>query len=121
MSKSAGLVLYANFLAKYMFRSVSIAVTVGMLTFFSVASPTASAANWYVDGAVESSGDGSSWSKAWKIFSDIQWSRISPGDTVFISGGLSSQTYFETLTVSASGSINNPITITKGIDAGHNG
>jgi hypothetical protein len=76
---------------------------------------------FYVDNTVSSSGNGSSWSSAWKHFSDINWASIKPGDTVYISGGSSSQTYDETFTVGASGSAGKPITITAGVDPGHNG
>lgn len=81
----------------------------------------ASAANFYVDNSVATSGNGTSWASAWKNFANINWVSVNPGDTIFISGGSTSQTYNETLTVGKSGSANNPITITKGIDAGHNG
>jgi hypothetical protein len=80
-----------------------------------------SAANHYVDNALSTSGTGTSWSSAWNSFSKIVWSNIRPGDTIYISGGASFQTYFETLTVGASGSSTGMITITKGIDAGHDG
>jgi Ca2+-binding RTX toxin-like protein len=77
--------------------------------------------NFYVDNAVSGSGNGTSWSSAWKSFSNISWSSIKPGDTVYISGGSSSQTYQETLAVGASGSSGSLITITAGVDPGHNG
>ena len=86
-----------------------------------VAVHPAAAATWYVDAAVSSSGNGTSWATAWKSFASISWLAIKPGDTLYISGGPSSQAYHETLTVGASGSSGNPITITKGVDAGHNG
>jgi hypothetical protein len=93
------------------------------LCFFILAGASSSAwaANFYVDSAVSASGNGQSWSGAWKRFSDINWLLIRAGDTLYISGGSSSKTYYETLTVGASGSSGLPITITKGIDAGHNG
>jgi hypothetical protein len=81
----------------------------------------ASATNFYVDNAVSTSGNGTSWSSAWKNFSNISWSYIKPGDTIYVSGGSSSQSYYETLTIGASGSSGYPITITKGVDSGHNG
>lgn len=79
------------------------------------------AANFYVDNAVPTSGNGTSWSSAWKNFSNIVWSSLKPGDTLYISGGTSSKTYYETLTVAASGSSAGTITIRNGIDSGHNG
>ena len=78
-------------------------------------------ANFYVDNSVSSSGNGSAWSSAWKSFSDIAWASLKPGDTVYISGGSSGQTYRETLTVEKSGAAGKPITITAGVDAGHDG
>ncbi len=75
----------------------------------------------YVDNTVGASGNGSSWSQAWNSFSDINWSAVRPGDTIYISGGSDSQTYNETLTVGASGSAAGSITITKGTDPGHDG
>ena len=85
---------------------------------FTVQLPTK---NFYVDNAVSSSGDGSSWNKAWKSFANINWSQIEPGNVIYISGGTSSKTYNEQLDVRASGTSGNQITITKGVDAGHNG
>src|SRR4051794_20107778 len=75
----------------------------------------------YVDNRVATSGTGGSWSSAWKNFSDIKWVAVQPGDTIYVSGGLSSQTYNNTLTIGRSGSAAGPITITKGVDGGHNG
>jgi hypothetical protein len=81
----------------------------------------ASAANRYVDNSVASSGTGTSWSSAWKHLSNINWTKVHGGDTIYISGGSTSKTYFEQLTVQAGGEAGKPITITRGIDAGHNG
>ena len=76
---------------------------------------------WYVDNAVSSSGNGTSWANAWKDFNNINWSLIKPGDTLYIGGGATSQTYTQTLNVGASGTLGNPITIRVGQDSGHNG
>ena len=76
---------------------------------------------WYVDNSVSSSGNGTSWTNAWKDFNNINWSLIKPGDTLYISGGAASQTYNQTLSVGASGTSGNPITIRVGQDSGHNG
>jgi hypothetical protein len=83
-----------------------------------------SAASWYVDNAVATSGNGQSWSTAWNSFSNIVWSSVQPGDIIYISGGSSggSQKYYNsTLSIGASGTIENHIIITKGVDIGHNG
>jgi hypothetical protein len=80
------------------------------------------AANWYVDNAKASgSNNGTSWTNAWRSFADINWGSINPGDTIYISGGATSKTYNETLTIGASGSNGSPITIAVGTGAGHNG
>ena len=77
--------------------------------------------NWYVDNSVSVSGNGTSWTSAWKEFTNINWSSVYAGDTIYISGGITSQTYNDTLIVGASGSVGNPITIKMGQDDGHNG
>ncbi|MBI2632071.1 hypothetical protein HYW75_03645, partial [Candidatus Pacearchaeota archaeon] len=74
----------------------------------------ASGISWYVDNSVGSSGDGTSWSKAWKNFANIEWTKISAGDTLYISGGTTSKTYSETLKIGASGSVGKPIYIRPG-------
>ncbi len=87
----------------------------------SAASQSAIAANWYVDNAVGTSGNGQSWASAFKNFSNISWSSIKPGDTLYISGGATSKTYTSTLTISASGTASSKITVRTGQDSGHNG
>lgn len=77
--------------------------------------------NWYVDNAVSSSGNGSSWTSPWKNFSNINWSSINPGDTIYISGGTTSKIYNETLQIKKSGTSTNKITVSVGQDVGHNG
>ncbi|GIU68902.1 MAG: hypothetical protein KatS3mg002_0138 [Candidatus Woesearchaeota archaeon] len=83
-----------------------------------------SAANWYVDRDAPVGGNGQSWGTAWNNFSVINWSRVQPGDTIYISGGVTEKVYeaenpvFE---VGASGAPGNRIKITRGVDPGHNG
>ena len=79
------------------------------------------ASNYYVDKDAGGSNNGSSWTNAWESFSDINWSVIGPGDIVYISGGPSGKTYTSGLSIGASGTSGSPVTITKGIDANHNG
>jgi len=81
------------------------------------------AANWYVDNAVVANGNGQSWNTAWKSFSSIVWGAngVKAGDTLYISGGSTSKTYTSALTIGASGSVGNPITIKIEQDSGHNG
>jgi hypothetical protein len=59
------------------------------------------AANWYVDNAVNTSGNGQSWATAWKNFSNI--TGVKSGDTIYISGGTTSKTYSEQLTLGGGG------------------
>ena len=79
----------------------------------------ARAATYYLDSSVASSGNGLSWSTAWKNFSNI--TGLMPGDVVNISGGASGQTYNTGEFLSASGSSGNPVTYKVATDAGHNG
>lgn len=92
------------------------------LLFFSVLLVSSvNAVNWYVDNAVATSGNGQSWNTAWKSFSNIAWSSVQPGDTIYISGGNTGKSYYESMIVGASGTAGNQITITKGVDVNHNG
>jgi hypothetical protein len=84
-------------------------------------STTSLAAEFYVNNARSSSGDGQSWATAWRNFSNINWSAIRPGDRLNISGGTSGQVYGETLTVGVSGTASQPIVIRRAVDDGHNG
>jgi hypothetical protein len=76
---------------------------------------------FYVDSAAAAGGDGHAWSTAWKSFSGIDWSLISPGDTVLISGGSFCKPYKEPLIVGASGVPGKPLTVAKASSTGHNG
>ena len=82
---------------------------------------TAFATNYYVDNNATGNNSGSSWTNAWQSFADINWSLIQPGDIIYISGGSSSKTYFETLNIGTHGEPGNNVLISKGIDPGHNG
>jgi hypothetical protein len=83
------------------------------------------AASWYVDNAVATSGNGQSWTTAFKNFSDIVWPTIHAGDVIYISGGPSggTQTYTESWSiVNVNGAAGNPITIAvDSTNASHNG
>ena len=89
-----------------------------LIWIFNIA--TAPAAVRYIDNAVAVSGNGQSWAGAWKNLSDAMG--LLPGDTVYISGGTTSQTYRITSAwTPAGGSNGNPIHYLVGQDAGHNG
>ena len=81
------------------------------------------AATWYVDNEAKGGNRGTSWDDAWRSFAEIRWGRdgVSPGDTVFISGGISSKTYPEQLAPNAGGTADAPITIRPGDAPGHGG
>ncbi len=85
---------------------------------------SARAATWYVDNAATGSNIGTSWANAWTAFSSIVWgsSGVKAGDKLYISGGTTSKTYTTALTVGASGTAGNPITIAlDAANASHNG
>lgn len=81
------------------------------------------AANWYVDNAAAGANNGVTWSNAWTSFGAIKWGSggVSPGDTLYISGGSSSKNYSGALDIGASGASGQPISIRVGQDSGHNG
>lgn len=83
------------------------------------------AAYWYVDNQSIGANNGTSWANAWQSFANITWTSVNPGDTIYISGGASSNTYNETLTISKSGTAGNFITIDVGANSpspsGHSG
>lgn len=76
------------------------------------------AATYYVDCAVGSSGNGTSWAGAWKTLSNI--TGLNPGDIVYISGSSSCSTYSTTQWIPINGTVANPIIYRVGQDAGHN-
>lgn len=89
---------------------------------FTTVDTTGTGTNHYVDKNASGGNNGISWTNAWQSFADIDWSAISAGDILYISGGSDSTTYNETLVVLAeNGVVGGRITITKGVDTGHNG
>lgn len=90
-------------------------------TYRPASAPVVTGNSYYVDNAVATSGNGTSWATAWKNFTNINWTTIQPGDTLYISGGSTSKTYSEVMWLTKGGSAGLPITISGGLDAGHNG
>jgi len=87
---------------------------------------SACAENLYVCASGGGSTDGSSWDSCFNGFTDISWGasagQVGAGDTLYIDGGVESQTYANTiLSIGASGEAGSPITIRVGQDAGHDG
>jgi Right handed beta helix region len=66
------------------------------------------AAVWYVNHSATGANIGSDWNNAWTDFSKINWSSVSPGDTIFVAGG--SYGYFA---AGKSGTASAPITIER--------
>lgn len=99
-----------------------IRVIISILLLAIINPSVVTATDHYLDGAVATSGDGLSWSTAWKTWANIVWSSVLPGDTLYISGGSTSQTYLPTAEISpTSGTVGNHVVIRPGQDVGHNG
>jgi hypothetical protein len=81
----------------------------------------ASAANWYVDGRATGANNGTDWANAWPALTNINWTAIQPGDTLYLSGGTEGQTYPDPMVIAKDGTEANPITIRVSREAGHNG
>src|SRR5215467_9237920 len=91
----------------------------GILGFLILMSFPLGATTYYLDSSVNTSGDGRSWATAWKSFSNI--TGVQPGDTVYVSGGSTSQAYSLSSWTPVGGSSGSPITYAVGQDAAHNG
>ena len=76
------------------------------------------AADWYVDNTASGANNGTSWTDAWQDTTTINWGSISAGDTVWISGGASGQSYSAFNTITASGTSGNYITIQAATEGG---
>ena len=100
--------------------STKVLLFVTLITCGSPSSPLL-AKSHFVDNAAVAGGDGSSWAAAWNAFAAIAWSRIQPGDVLYISGGNGFKVYSQKLTVQTSGTSSAPVLITRGMTSGHKG
>ena len=97
-------------------------IIISILLFFTAILPDDQAVaqiNWYVSNTSSGNGNGSSWVNK-SLLSSFNWSQVQAGDIVYVDGGSNGLTYGN-LHPTKSGSAGNPITITRGVDAGHNG
>ena len=81
----------------------------------------AGATSYYVDKDAKGKNSGGSWANAWQSPTRINWSAVQPGDTVEISGGRKSKTYYGRVRVGKSGTAGNLITIRGSGEQGHAG
>ncbi len=77
------------------------------ILFVSVS--TAFSANWYVRKGATGSNNGSNWTNAWNEMNQINWSSVSPGDTIWLAGG----TYTTPISVAKSGTLTNRINVQR--------
>jgi hypothetical protein len=79
------------------------------------------AATWYVDYAATGSNNGTSWVNAFSNLVSINWSPVTAGDTVEISGGDYSLASFADWVIPDKGLTNAPLVIKSSQATGHNG
>lgn len=70
---------------------------------------------WYVDADATGADNGTNWANAWPELTNIVWGGVSPGDTIYLSGG----TYTGVMSLDADGTEGNPITVKKSQEVGH--
>src|ERR1035437_3855323 len=98
----------------HMFKSIFFFITFFSLLFMG----NLYATNYYLSTASSGSGTGASWANA-KAYKSFSFSSLGAGDIVYVDGGTDSVTYgLWTINKSVSGGI---ITITRGLETGHNG
>ena len=68
----------------------------------------AESANFYIREAASGTRSGADWNNAFTNFSDISWGSVAAGDSIWLAGGT-----YQTLSVGASGTTNNPIYIAR--------
>ena len=81
---------------------------------------TVSGSEYYVSKNGDNS-DGKSWNTAWNEMDQIQWSLVSPGDTIYLDGGKTEMVYTTTMTIKKSGTQGSPICILLSRETDRNG
>lgn len=104
-------------------------IIISLLLLFTVQAQNV----WYVDRDATGSANGTSWANAWRTFESINWSSISAGDTIYVSGGADSTAYKPTTNNSGSSIVigsqyvshtfanGNPVIIANAWHPNHNG
>ncbi|MFK7800392.1 MAG: Ig domain-containing protein [Anaerolineae bacterium] len=79
-------------------------------------------ANWYISKGASGSNNGTDWANAWTELDQINWGKVSSGDTIWLDGGRTKKVYTKTLRIGKSGSSrNNRIKIKRSEENGRNG
>ncbi|MBS4034569.1 MAG: hypothetical protein KGZ85_08900 [Ignavibacterium sp.] len=105
-------------------KNLTLTSILGLILFFDI--NIFAQTNWYVSNITKGNGNGLSWENAraagYGVSGAFNWSTLQPGDTVFFDGGSDSLVYSGAIrAVNTHGTAGNPIVLTKGRDAGHNG
>ena len=101
--------------------AILLVLFISVLISIKINAQTPGVNKWFVDKNATGANNGTSWENAWISFANINWNLILPGSTVYISGGSDLTVYNELLTIDASGTTANLITIRSGLTSGHNG
>ena len=91
----------------------------GALEFFGGVDRT----SWFVDNTASGANNGHGWVDAYQGFTDIDWTQVTPKDTIYFSGGVLSKTYDDTLVVpgTVDGTADSIIVLQPGLLSPHNG
>ena len=94
--------------------AILLVLFISVLISIKINAQTPGVNKWFVDKNATGANNGTSWENAWISFANINWNLILPGSTVYISGGSDLTVYNELLTIDASGTTANLITIRSG-------